>query len=273
MDAGPQLIIDKIKRDKGLDLSGYKESTLNRRIDRRMRLDGASSLDEYIRMIGKDYQLYNTLISDLFVDVTDFFRDTQICAVIRNKVLPGIIERKFEEKLRLPLRIWSAGCSTGEETYTLAIMLRDIFDKKNIKGLPAFVHGTDIMEDKLDFAKIGLYPKEKVETIDKRLVKNYFISQQEGYKLHPIIKIMTRFKEMDLAQPSVFLGFDMIVCRNVLIYFQRKLQDKVIEHFYKALRPNGILWLGKAESLSRKTEMLFEPVYRKERIFRKRQMI
>ncbi|MFH1287719.1 MAG: protein-glutamate O-methyltransferase CheR [bacterium] len=271
-----ELIVDKIKRDKGFDLSGYKESTLSRRIERRFQFDGASSTGEYIRMIDKDYHLYWRFISDFFIGVTDFFRDKEIWEIVMEKVLPEIIARRTSHVSRptshvaqLPLRIWSAGCSTGEETYSLAIMIREIYEKQSIKGLPAFVHGTDILEDKLEFAKRGFYTKEKTKGIENALLEKYFDQRDTNNEIRNTIKIMMRFKKLDLVCPEGYAGFDMIACRNVLIYFQRGLQEKVIKHFHKALRPNGILWLGKSETLWGETETLFEPVYKNEKIFRK----
>ncbi|MBU1147143.1 MAG: protein-glutamate O-methyltransferase CheR [Candidatus Omnitrophica bacterium] len=295
------LLVEKIKRDKGFDLSGYKESTLTRRIERRIRFDGAESLEEYITMIDRDYHLYWRLVSDFFIGVTDFFRDKEIWKTVQEKVLPEIIATKG--KGQGPLRMWSAGCSTGEETYSLAIAVRETLRKSEIKDLPVFIYGTDIMEDKLEQAKRGIYSEDKLKGVNGNVRFRYFEriaddlnviarrhevptkqSRREiasltsfarndrstiRYTLNASTKRLTRFRKYDLARPETMTGFDMIVCRNVLIYFERKLQEKVIKHFHKALRPRGLLWLGKAESLSKETESLFEPVYKKERIFRK----
>lgn len=284
-----RLLIDKIKHDKGLDLSGYKESTIARRIERRMRFDGAGSLEEYIKMIDRDHHLYWRLISDFFIGVTDFFRDKEIYDVIHAEILPEIIERRLKDPIKIPIRIWSAGCSTGEETYSLAMIIREICERRSIKGLPAFVHGTDILEDKLEIAKRGAYSEEKVGKVEGQLRERYFTRDERrqtkgenqirlssivphlSYRVSNSIRYMTRFKILDLTHPKDYAGFDMIACRNVLIYFQRSLQEKVIRYFHKALRPDGILWLGKAESLPDETNPLFEPVYRNEKIFRKMQ--
>lgn len=263
------LLIDKIKRDKGLDLSGYRNSTLTRRIERRMKFDGAKSLDEYVRMIDRSYHLYWRLISDFFIGVTDFFRDKEIYDIAQTKVFPELIEKRIKEPFKVPFRIWSAGCSTGEEVYSLAIIVKEIYEKKNIQRPLAFVHGTDILDDKLEQAKQGIYSREKVEKIEKPLREKYFITRDTRYKIHPAIECMTYFNKLDLVHPSGFGGFDIIVCRNVLIYFQRKLQEKVTAYFHKALRPGGILWLGKSESLWGRPKSLFELIYSKERIFRK----
>ncbi|MFH1797793.1 MAG: protein-glutamate O-methyltransferase CheR [Candidatus Omnitrophota bacterium] len=263
------LLVDKIKRDKGFDLSGYRDSTLTRRIERRIKFDGAKSLDEYMRMIDRDYHLYWRLVSDFFIGVTDFFRDKEICDIVQTKVFPELIERRIKEPFKAPFRVWSAGCSTGEEVYSLAIMVKEIYEKKDIRRPLAFVHGTDILEDKLEQAKQGIYPREKVEKMERTLREKYFITRDRKYKIHPTIESMTHFNKLDLVHPSGFGGFDIIVCRNVLIYFQRKLQEKVIAYFHKALRPEGILWLGKSETLWGRTSSLFESVYKKERVFRK----
>lgn len=175
------LLIDKIKRDKGFDLSGYRDSTLIRRIERRMKFDGAKSLDEYMRMIDRSYHLYWRLISDFFIGVTEFFRDREIWEVVQTKVLPEMIERNMKNRFKLPLRIWSAGCSTGEETYSLAMAIREIYGEREIKGLPAFVHGTDILEDKLEHAKKGVYDAEKVIKVQKDLIDKYFVPRTPNH--------------------------------------------------------------------------------------------
>lgn len=269
------LLIDKIKRDKGLDLSGYKESTLTRRIERRMQFDGAGSLEEYIHMIDRDYHLYWRLVSDFFIGVTDFFRDSEIWEVVCEKVLPEIIDRK-PKAIAGPLRIWSAGCSTGEETYSLAIAVMEVIKKENIRDLPVFIYGTDIMEDKLEIARIGEYDAEKVEKVEERLREKYFqpsaVSYQpsaKDFQLKAEVRQATRFRKYDLVQGEELRGFDIIVCRNVLIYFQRQLQERVLRNFHRALREGGILWLGSAESLSGEAAKLFEPIYKNEKIFKK----
>ena len=187
---------------------------------------------------------------------------------MQEKVLPEIIASKG--KGEGPLRMWSAGCSTGEETYSLAIAVREILRKGNTKDLPTFIYGTDIMEDKLEEAKDGVYNEEKLKGINSNIKFRYFEQlTPKRYTLDVATKRITRFRKYDLAMPEALAGFDMIACRNVLIYFQKKLQDNVIKRFYKALRPGGILWLGKSESLSDKTRPLFDTVYNRERIFRK----
>lgn len=287
-----RLIIDKIKRDKGFDLSGYRESTLSRRIERRMQFDGAKSLEEYMRMIDRDYHLYWRLVSDFFIGVTDFFRDKEIWDIMREQVLPQVISSKLsviskkEKKLKTYdlklktafkpiLRIWSAGCSTGEETHSFAILLIDVLGN-SISNFLIYIYGTDIMEDKLEVARKSEYEADKVEKVEERLREKYFESSAisfqpsaKDYKLKAYVRRLTRFRKYDLVQGEELRGFDVIICRNVLIYFQKHLQEKVLKGFHKALNRDGILWLGTAESLSEKTRSLFKPIYKNEKIFRK----
>ncbi len=301
------MLLNKLHREKGLVLNDYKEGTLQRRIERRIKFDGASSLERYIEMIDQDYHLYWRLVSDLFIGVTDFFRDRHIWEIVNRDILHILVARRMVAQLKLPLRIWSAGCSTGEETYSLAMMVKEFYAENNIQGFPAFIYGTDIMQDKLEEAKRGVYPWEKVEKVEESLRSKYFElivgnasviarrhkvptkqSQREiasltsfarndsdeirdtRYEIRKEIRHLTRFKRCDLVQDKKLYGFDMIVCRNVLIYFQRKLQEEVLIKFHKALRPKGILWLGMTETLWGETHELFEPVFKRERIFRKR---
>jgi len=278
-----QILIDKIKRDKGFDLSGYKETTLQRRIERRIKFDGAESLDEYLKMIDRDYHLYWRLVSDFFIGVTDFFRDKEIWEVMREKVLPEIIERKLsafsyqpsakdfklKAKMKPILRVWSAGCSTGEETYSFAILLHEVLGN-SISDFLVYIYGTDIMEDKLEIARKAEYDAEKVEKIEAGLRKKYFANHMSSkFGMQSDIRQLTRFLKYNLVQDEELRGFDIIICRNVLIYFQKPLQEKVLTMFHRTLNRDGILWLGTAETLSGKALKLFAPIYKNEKIFRK----
>jgi len=267
------IILNKLQKEKGLVLKDYREGTLRRRIQRRMLFDGAGSLEEYIRMIDDDYHLYWRLISDLFIGVTDFFRDKKVWETVKENVLPQVVEQRLRAKILSPLRIWSAGCSTGEETYSLAITVKEFFRENNIRMLPVYVYGTDIMEDKLREAKAGRYAGEKLKKVEPALRAKYFQTGQTAnseYRVHPDICQLTRFQRYDLVLDNRLRGFDLVVCRNVLIYFQKQLQEQVIGKFHQALRAGGHLWLGLTETLWGEGASLFAPVHKRERIYRKR---
>lgn len=277
-------LLNKIESEKGLSLKDYKDGTLRRRVEFRMMMEGASSLDDFMNRLDADYHLYWRLLSDLFIGVTDFFRDEGAWGAVRTQVLPDIIERRLSSHLSLPLRVWSAGCSTGEETYSLAIAIKEIYGDIDYNLSPIHVYGTDIMEEKLADAKKGIYSAEKVSKVAVELKEKYLIEIRDPnddlrtthdairttqYEVCNELKRLTRFKIFDLARPGIMAGFDLIACRNVLIYFQPVLQEQVIGYFHKALRPGGILWLGMSETLWGGTRTLFEPVFGRERIFRK----
>lgn len=271
-----QRLLNKIYDEKGLDFRGYRETSLKRRVDRRLQFSGAKDYADYINLIDQDPEEYTRLLDNLTVNLTEFFRDYESFRVIEEKVLPQIIEKKLQEKTwgledkkhnRPSLRIWSAGCATGEEIYSIAIVVHEILGKR-IKDIDLTIYGTDIDEGCLIKAKKGEYPREGVQNMDEpRLSKWFFYNG--NYKIKDEIKQLIKFLRYDLIKESYFTNIDLIMCRNVIIYFQKHLQEKILLKFHKSLNCNGILWLGTSETLTGRSKEYFAPLYIKDNIFQK----
>lgn len=294
-----RLLIDKIQRDKGFDFKEYRQSSLIRRIKRRMEFDGAVSIEEYIKLLDTNNCLYHRLINDLFINVTEFFRDEDIWRLLKAEVLPEVIEKKLIsdkelEPLTKPgLRIWFCGCASGQEAYSFAICLEEAL-KDRTADLDIKIFATDANEEVIKIARKGEYKAEAVSKLPDSLLEEYFTPLDNKPHTNPVGMLRGRhlmgqarcktkvFKIKEQLRDKLIFGthnlvsdfyigdIDIIVCRNVFIYFQRELQDRVLTRFYKALVEGGLLWLGTAESLSENTKQLFAPVYGKQRLFKKR---
>lgn len=289
IDKDLAVLIEKIKYDKGLDFSEYRQSTLKRRVRYRMELDGAASIGEYIKILNTNENIYRQLISSLLINVTDFFRDGDIWIFMKEKVLPEIVERKlknkkFREFLDRPFfKAWVCGCADGQEAYSLAICLKDILKEKKI-DLEIRIYATDVDAEAVKKARKGEYSAEIISKLPISFYEEYFIPfkkdsikeavccKTEMFRLKRYIRDMLIFGRHNLVSDFYIGNLDLIVCRNVFIYFQRKLQDKVVKGFSRALKNNGMLWLGAAESLSENTNYMFEAPYKQQRIFRKLQI-
>ena len=245
MDPGLSNVLEKLYRKTGYDLRGYRESTLARRVARRLHATRSTDYPSYVRTLESSPEECHFLLKDLTIRVTDFFRDWSEETLCKH-IWPSLANQNF-------VKIWSAGCATGEETYSLAFSF-DRFLKENGLKTPYEVIGSDIDEASIHFAKRGEYPKEKL--------KDLVISD---------IKKSVRFEKLDLVGENFPADIDLIVCRNVLIYFAKELQEKVLLKFYHSLRPGGFLWLGKAECLSGRAQEFFEPIDKPMKIFKRRQ--
>ena len=208
---------------------------------------------------------YNYLVSTLVVNVTQFFRDKEDWQIIKNKVLSEIIARRLGKTLS----IWSIACASGEEPYSLAIIFHEILGDE-IKKVNIRIYGTDIDEDCLNKAREGIYDKRSLKEVDTELIKRYFIQKaSESYQINDKVKTMVRFLKHSIINGEKFGGFDFIICRNLLIYFTRQLQERIYLRLYNALKPGGLLWLGKAEMPVGRAGKRFKSLYYRERIYQK----
>ena len=258
-----ELLKRKVKRDRGIDLSYYKDSFVKRRVLFRMNKTGMAA-SKYV--ISLDEKEYPELFQALSINVSDFFRDSPVFSVFSDDILPNLVHYKEEIK-RKTIRIWSAGCSFGEEPYTIAIILKEFFGEKNDFSIS--IIATDVDKVALERAKLGIYPKERVKNVPEELLKKYFYTDGEWYEVKEEIKCMVKFKSHDLIHDEPHNYFEVIFCRNVVIYFSRELQEKLFEHFYNALQKYGFLILGKTEGISGTAREKFAVVNMAERIYRK----
>ncbi len=256
-----------LKRERGLDCDRYKESFFKRRVAARLRATGASNYCEYLRVLKNSPGEYRLLFDELCINVTEFFRDRDVFDRIREEVLPEIISGK-KKKGSFAISAWSAGCATGEEAYSIAILLLEALGE-SWGDWKLSVLGTDIDEDALQTAKKGLYGDEIAGTLGGYIKYFYpvWMAGRKLFKAGEILKEITRFRQMDLAEFEPVSRYDLIMCRNVLIYFSREAQARIVRRLEASLRSDGFLVLGKTEVLVDK-DCALEPVFARERIYR-----
>jgi two-component system, chemotaxis family, CheB/CheR fusion protein len=257
--------LEELHRNRGVDFRSYKRPTILRRLGRRMAATNCESLDEYSRYVDEHPEEYRQLIGAFLIKVTEFFRDPELFDYLKAEVLPELIEEAREEENQL--RIWSAGCATGEEAYSLAILVSEALGQEaglfNVRIL-----ATDIDEDAVKFARRGLYPPSALKGLSVEQIRRYFVEEDGSYQVKKQIRGMIVFGEHDLAQRSPFPNVDLVVSRNVLIYFSNELQRRALQLFAYSLRDGGYLVMGKAESPSLLAD-LFAPVDRHNKVYRR----
>ena len=253
-----------LKETRGFDFTGYKRSTLMRRIRRRMDARALTSLSEYRDYLELEPEEFTKLFDSLLINVTGFFRDPLAWQSLREEVLPDLLSAK---SARRPLRVWSAGCATGEEAYTLAIVLVEIM------GLEDFIsrvkiYATDLDEEALAEARTGVYTERQIAEVNEEFRRNYFEASGTKYAFRRDLRRQVIFGRNDLTRDAPISRVDLLVARNTLMYFNAETQSNIIHKFHFALSNPGFLFLGKAEMLLNHGDQ-FEPVDLRKRLFRK----
>jgi two-component system CheB/CheR fusion protein len=246
----------------GVDFSHYKQTTIKRRVIRRMVLTKAESLGEYLHLLQKDRQEVQALYETLLINVTEFFRDTDCFEFIREKILPAIIDQHRD---RSPIRAWITGCSTGEEVYSFSILLRELLDDQGL-AIPVQIFGTDISDRAIAVARAGFYSAADVAGVSPERLQRFFLKTDRGYTVSKGIRDMCIFARQNVVRDSPFSRLDLISCRNLLIYLDHSLQRKLMPLFFYALRPDGHLVLGNSESVGIHAD-LFRLVDRRFRVY------
>jgi two-component system CheB/CheR fusion protein len=268
MNAGQSLgEIDAIlKAHENFYLSQYKPSTVQRRINRRMSLTDTLSYEDYLQKLREDQYERRQLTKDLLINVTDFFRDPQAFEVLESKAIPDTLDqvRGGED-----IRVWIAGCASGEEAYSVAILLREALKRRKMTN-DIKIFATDIDEHAIKIARRGIYPGSIAEEVPKKYLERYFykVENDHHYKVKRQIRDLISFAVQNVATDPPFHHMHLISCRNLLIYFNREVQQRVLSSFYFALDDHGYLFLGSSESLGNKAE-LFKTVSKKWRLYRK----
>ena len=267
-ETGFALLTEKISRERGFGCANYKERCLRRRIAVRMRARGVHTFAEYMHVLDADAAEYDRLIDVLTINVTKLFRNFETYEAVERTVVP--------ELWALPdpvLRAWSAGCSSGEEPYSVACLFhRHASRIGELPRLPkrAGVLGSDIDRAVLAAAERGIYTPPQFADTPDALRERYFERVGDGWSVLPEIRQLVRFERRDLlAEQPPAGGLHLITCRNVIIYFDRASQESLFERFHAALVPGGFLVLGKVETLLGRARTLFATVDPRERIFRK----
>jgi chemotaxis protein methyltransferase CheR len=266
-DAAFQALMDKVTRDRGFRCSSYKDKCLRRRFAVRMRAKGTSSHTEYARILDADPREYDRLVRSLTINVTKFFRNWDAFSAVEQKVIPALWDRGERE-----LRVWSAGCSSGEEPYSIAILIHKYAAARNqVARLESVsIVGTDIDRDSLGQAEQAFYSDSALVETPADLRQRYFPMVAGMYTMLPEVRKLVTFENRDLlGSPPPFESVHLLVCRNVVIYFEREAQDALFAEFHRVLAPGGFLVLGKVETLLGEARGLFSPVNARERIFRK----
>lgn len=254
-------ILKYLKANHGADFSQYKISTIQRRIDKRLSQLRINSLEEYYKLIQKNPSELEALSQNMLVSVTSFFRDEEAYQAA-GAALEKIVHNK---KIGETIRIWSAGCATGEEPYSLAIMLSETIEKLN-KPISFKIFATDLDYEALNQARSGLYSADDLKSVAPGILSKYFEKKDGHYEVRKNIRDTIVFARQDLIQNPPFVKLDFITCRNVLIYFEPQLQARVFDIFHYSLLPGGYLFLGKSENAN---QSLFEPFDKKEKIYRR----
>ena len=259
-----------LRESTGVDFTNYKHTTLQRRIRRRMAVHKIEKLKDYLRFIGKKPEELDELYRDLLIHVTGFFREPESFLALRKHVYPKLFEGREPDN---PIRVWVAGCSTGEEAYSIAITLLEYLwsHTRNISqaAMSIQIFATDISETALDSARAGMYTEGAVAEISAERLKRFFVRQEGGYQVNKSVRDMCIFAKQNLVKDPPFSNLDLVSCRNLLIYLGPVLQRRVIPTLHYSLKPGGYLMLGEAENLGGFADH-FALVDKKDKIYQKR---
>jgi len=255
-----------LRAHTGHDFSLYKPTTITRRVARRMAVNQIDDLHEYVRYLQHTPAELDLVFNDLLIGVTSFFRDKDAFAALEAKVIPSLFEGKTPDT---PIRVWTAGCSTGEEAYSIAILLQERMEAlKQHFNLQVFA--TDIDKKSVEQARAGLYSDSIIADVTPERLSRFFVQDPGGnYRVHKRIRDILVFSEQDLIKDPPFSKLDLISCRNLMIYMGAELQKKIIPLFHYALKPHGMLFLGTSETIGEYLD-LFSTVDRQAKLYQRK---
>ncbi|MBA1147933.1 PAS domain-containing protein [Ectothiorhodospiraceae bacterium WFHF3C12] len=256
-------ILALLRDRKGHDFSLYKHSTLIRRIRRRMAIHGLERYGDYLRWVRERPEELDKLFRELLIQVSGFFRDAEAFRTLEDSVIPRLFEGRQRDE---PVRIWVPGCSSGEEAYSIAILLQEYMDSVG-ESWPVQIFATDIDERALNIGRSGRFPASITADVSPQRLRQFFGRRGESFEVVKALRQMLIFAEQDLIKDPPFSRLDLISCRNVLIYMGPELQKRVLSLFHYALNPGGFLFLGTSETIGNADE-LFETVNRGAKLYR-----
>ncbi|WP_019177212.1 CheR family methyltransferase [Methanomassiliicoccus luminyensis] len=267
--ADPEFIALKkeVYRKTSLDCEQFKDSYLRRRFAARMRSRGVQQYADYIALLGSDPAEAGELMRDITINVTQFFRDAPVFKALEEEVVPLLIYRKVKEG-RPIIKVWSAGCSSGEEPYSVAIILRDLLGEEYDKFSVSIV-ATDIDRECLMSGQEGIYLPRQLMNVAPEHLRKYFVQEGERHRVVPEIRDMVDFLELDLFSGTAGTNFDLILCRNVAIYFTKEMQERLYMKFVRALGEGGYFVMGNTENLVGDASRMLTTVRTRERIYQK----
>jgi two-component system CheB/CheR fusion protein len=251
----------------GHDFSNYKATTTGRRIARRMNVHQIASPKDYLKYAQANPPELDQLFKELLIGVTSFFRDPEAFEALTNGAFPPVLANKPEDYV---LRAWIAGCSTGEEAYSFAMLVREQMDKANSRHA-AQIFATDLDPDAVEFARAGIFPEAITSDVSPERLERFFVRENGYYRIKKEIREMVVFAVQDLVEDPAFTKLDFLVCRNLLIYLNSDIQKRLLPLFHYALKPGGVLMLGSSETIGSFSN-LFDVIDQKWRIFRRREV-
>ncbi len=259
-------VVILLRTQTGHDFSNYKRTTIYRRIERRMSIHQIDRINAYVRFLQHNPKEVELLFKELLIGVTSFFRDGDVWTQLQDKVIPSLLTGHIRDHT---LRAWVAGCSTGEEAYSLAIIFKETVEKLKISPNVALqIFATDLDMDAIDKAREGIFPTNIAADVSQERLNKYFLHREKDYQVSKQIRDMVVFARQNIIMDPPFTKLDIVCCRNLLIYLTADLQKKLIPLFHYALNPRGILFLGSAETIGGFSH-LFTQVDSKAKIFRK----
>jgi two-component system, chemotaxis family, CheB/CheR fusion protein len=263
-DSPIDALLDYLKRTRGFDFSGYKRTSLERRIAKRMAAVGVEGYLDYLDYLEANQDEVAQLFDTILINVTGFFRDAPAWDYLSTEILPRLLDSLSDDQ---PLRVWCAGCSSGEETYTMAIVLGEVLGEQAY-ARRVKIYATDVDEHALSQARHGIYDPKAVESVSPELLDRYFERVDRQYAFRKDLRRTVVFGRNDLVQDAPISRIDLLTCRNTLMYFNAETQARILSRFHFALNGWGYLFLGRSEMLITHGE-LFRPVNLNRRVFTK----
>lgn len=257
-----KIILNLLHKDTGVDFSAYKMNTIKRRILRRMLLYKITILKDYAKMLAQKKEEIDILYQDLLINVTSFFRDTDTHKYLKETLLPKLLKRKTNGE---SLRIWVPACATGEEPYSIAMMLLEIQESKT-SIIPVQIFATDLSVQAIGKARLGIYTMQELETVSPKRIQRFFVKTDAGFRVNKAVRDMCVFAPHNILRDPPFSRLDFISCCNLFIYFDIPAQKKAVNTFHYALNDDGFLMLGKSENISQSAN-LFTSFNKKYKIF------
>lgn len=238
-DQDYEFFIKNIKQKSGIDLSLYKEAQMKRRLTSLYEKKGFTTFSEFFKGISNDNNLYYEFLDRMTINVSEFYRNYKRWQVLEEMILPRLLKKNNGQ-----LKVWSAACSTGEEPYTIAMVLSNLVPLSKVK-----IIATDIDENVIARAKIGVYPERSLNEVPLEMRKKYFTQEGTNYKVSDEILKAVQFKKQNLLADPFESQFDLIVCRNVLIYFTEEAKELLYKKFSDALKQDGVFFVGSTEQI------------------------
>lgn len=261
--SGINRILMQLRSATGHDFSQYKKTTITRRIERRMSMHNIESMDVYARLLKEHPAEISKLFKELLINVTNFFRDPEAFDALQTEVLPPLLKDKPEDYV---FRGWVAGCATGEEAYSIAILLAEYMEETR-QMIKVLLFATDLDDDAIAVARTGFYPPNIAQDMSAERLRRYFVKEEGGFRVKKHIREMVVFAVQNIIKDPPFTRLDLLSCRNLMIYLESEVQNRLIPVFHYALKPGGVLLLSPSESIGNYPD-LFSAINRKFKLYR-----